>query len=131
MRRVEKLRILTVGYFVKNMSKAREWWIDPDYDGYFDDTDGNLIASGFTRAIEYSAYDAAIKERDKARAALAGKTFDDEAAAERARSAKLVEALKDILYKGNMAAHGKWDDTDAMKNAAYQALVEYSKGEGE
>lgn len=40
--------------------EPREWWIDPDYEGYFDDTDDNLLAGGFVKAIEREAYDAAL-----------------------------------------------------------------------
>jgi hypothetical protein len=42
------------------MNKSKEprtMCIDPDYEGYFDDTDENLLASGFIRVIEKSAYD--------------------------------------------------------------------------
>ncbi len=34
-----------------------EWWIDPDYDGDQDDTDENLIASGYIKAIPKVVYD--------------------------------------------------------------------------
>lgn len=44
------------------MSKPREWWIEPDYEGYFDDTDENLLASGFMRAIEATPATLAAEE---------------------------------------------------------------------
>lgn len=37
--------------------KPRVLWLDPDYEGYFDDADENLIASGFTKVIAFDAYE--------------------------------------------------------------------------
>ncbi len=45
----------------KDSCQVKEWWLDPDYDGYFDDTKENLIASGFTKVVERSAYDRAVE----------------------------------------------------------------------
>ena len=68
---------------------------------------------GETHVIEYSAYLSAIRERDEARAEIAGSgrgrywTIRHEAeralADERARSAKLVQALKRIAEGGKLS----------------------------
>ncbi len=119
------------------MSEPKEWWIDPDYEGYFGSTNENLIAAGFVRAIEKSAYESAIKDRDVACADII-KVLDerDEArglndlllldcdkirdllAAERAKAAKLEALLQDIfdLAKGygknglNFLAHTEYEE---------------------
>jgi hypothetical protein len=46
------------------MPNPKEWWIDPEYEGYFDDTDDNLIASGFVKAVPLADYEAIKQERD-------------------------------------------------------------------
>lgn len=37
---------------------------------------------------------------------------------------RAVESLDEILYAGNVAAQGHWDDTAIMKDLAYESLKE-------
>ncbi len=63
--------------------------------------------------IEYSAYEQVVRERDEARSILSGKTFDDEAANERARSARLISALRTI--SDSSQGHAAWTALTALK----------------